>query len=76
MDLIGGKGCELRHPRPCRYFRKGKCWWRESCVYLHETSIHMNDEHKEEHAHDEINDIELELMDTSLNDKQSGYFYQ
>ena len=29
----------------------------------------MNDEHKEEHAHDEINDIELELMNTSLNDK-------
>ena len=29
----------------------------------------MNDEHKEEHADDEINDIKHELMDTSLNDK-------
>ena len=33
----GNNRCERRHPEHCRYFRKGKCWRNESCVYLHRT---------------------------------------
>ena len=63
------KRCELRHPRQCRYFRRDSCWRGESCVYLHEPSTNVNDEHKVYHADDEMNDIELEKIETSLTDK-------
>ena len=35
------KQCWQRHPRVCRHYRRGSCWWGRSCSYLHEKS--MND---------------------------------
>ena len=69
MVKCENKRCELRHPRQCRYFRRNSCWRGESCVYLHETSTYVNDERKVDPADDEMNDNELELMETSLMDK-------
>ena len=62
------KSCKLRHPRACRHYRRGNCWWGRSCSYLHEIS--MNDkkemysnivEQNEKKTVD--NDSEIERMD-------------
>ena len=62
------KLCSQRHPRACRHYRRGNCWWGRSCSYLHEIS--MNDkkemysnivEQNEKKTVD--NDSEIERMD-------------
>ena len=33
--------CQERHPRPCRYFRRGRCYRENECKYLHRRTDHV-----------------------------------
>ena len=35
--------CEERHPRTCRYYKRGNSWRNESCVYLHRVEEKVDD---------------------------------
>ena len=46
--------CEMRHPRPCRFFNNGYCKFKDSCKYDHKKQIDTNE------LLEKVNKLEIE----------------
>ena len=67
-----------RHPQKCRYWKKGNCWRKETCLYLHNDDD-FNCERSDQSEHDDkVHDVhddderDTESKHEDLNDMTTG----
>ena len=72
-----GRVCKERHPQKCRYCSRGKCWRKDTCVYLHKVEDFNKVTDEKESEIEEVylgNDIdEKEDFNEETDEKESQF---